>query len=71
MGLEVSFIRPHTCLISLTKNTNSKGVQRTRHSPVCLALRLTGRLTSSPKSGELRTPLSCSKFVGGALCNAV
>lgn len=70
MGLEVSFIRPHTCLISLTKNTNSKGVQRTRHSPVCLALRLTGRLTSSPKSGELRTPVSC-KFVGGALCNAV
>lgn len=71
MGLEVSFIRPHTCLISLTKNTNSKGEQRTRLSPVCLALRLTGRLTSSPKSGELRTPLSCSKFVGGALCNAV
>lgn len=70
MGLEVSFIRPHTCLISLTKNTNSKGVQRTRLLPVCLALRLTGRLTSSPKSGELRTSLSC-KFVGGALCNAV
>lgn len=64
MGLEVSFIRPHTCLISLTKNTNSKGVQRTRLAPVCLAL--TGRLTSSPKSGESRTPLSC-KFVGGAL----